>query len=124
MAAVDDTFGPIPSPLIDKWGIPITYIKAGTDSYNTTTGAVNVTDVNVTLNAIITVVNKQENEGLYQVGDLKVYIAAASLPAYQPSVRDRIQYLENSISREARIIEIKTYRGAAPIFFNIVARPE
>ena len=95
MAAVDDTFGPIPSPLIDKWGIPITYIKAGTDSYNTTT-----------------------------VGDLKVYIAAASLPAYQPSVRDRIQYLENSISREARIIEIKTYRGAAPIFFNIVARPE
>ena len=124
MAAVDDTFGPIPSPLIDKWGIPITYIKAGTDTYNPATGILMTSNTNITLNAIITVVNKQENEGLYQVGDLKVYIAAASLPAYQPSVRDRIQYLENSISREARIIEIKTYRGAAPIFFNIVARPE
>jgi hypothetical protein len=124
MAAIDDTFSPIPSPLIDKWGIPITYIKAGTDSYNTTTGVVTVTDTNVTLKAIITAVNKQENQGLYQVGDLKIYIAAASLPAYQPSIQDRIEYSENNVNRQARIIDIKTYRGKSPIFFSVVARPE
>jgi hypothetical protein len=124
MAAIDDVFGPIPSPLIDKWGISITYIKAGTDSYNTTTGVVTVTDVNVTLNAIIAVVNKEESEGLYQTGDLKIYIAASSLPAHQPSTRDRIQYLENGVSREARLIDIKTYRGTSPVFFSLIARPE
>ena len=124
MSAIDDTFGPIPSPLIDKWGISITYIKAGTDSYDTATGVVTVTDTNVTLNAIITVVSKEESEGVYQTGDLKVYIAAASLPAYQPSIRDRIQYLENGVSREARLIDIKTYRGTSPVFFSVIARPE
>lgn len=124
MALPDDVFGPIPSPLVDKWGIPITYVKTGTDSYNTTTGTITSTDTTVSTKALLTTVKRRESEGLYQSGDILVYIAASSLPAYQPTIRDRIQYDDLGVTREARIIDITTYRGTAPIFHSFVVRPE
>jgi hypothetical protein len=124
MGLIDDTFASIPAPLLNDWGQNLTYIKAGTDTYNTTTGAVTTTDTSITVRALISNANPQEFEGFYQTNDLKITIGAAELGNYYPNVRDRIEYLENATTKVARIINVKTYRGESPILHTLLARPQ
>lgn len=124
MSLTDDTFALIPAPLIEKWGSTITYLASGTDTYNTSTGTIRTSDTTSTFKALITAVNPKEYDGLYQVQDLKVIIPASYLPSYYPTIRDRIQYSEAGTTREARIIDIKSYRGDNPIMHVLIVRPQ
>jgi hypothetical protein len=125
MGLIDDTFGPIPATILNEWGETITYIKTATPrTYNPTTGAVTGSDTNVTLKAVITRVNPRESEGLYQTTDLKVIIGTAELGTYYPTEADRIQYTQDSVTREAKIIAITSYRGDNPVMHTLIARPQ
>jgi hypothetical protein len=125
MGLIDTTFGSIPASILNDWGQTITYIKTVTPrTYNPTTGAITGTDTNVSVKAVITRVNPRESEGLYQTTDLKVIIGAAELGSYYPTEADRIQYTQDSVTREAKIIAITSYRGDNPVLHTLIARPQ
>jgi hypothetical protein len=125
MSLIDSTFAGIPAPLMAVWGQNITYIKTNpTRSYNPTTGAVTGADTNVTIKAIVSPVNVREYEGLYQATDVKVLIGTAELGTYYPSEQDRVQYLQDGVTREAKVISVRSYRGDNPVLHTIIARPQ
>lgn len=125
MSLIDTTFAPIPGPLLADWGQNVTYIKAAqTETYNPTTGTVYGAETSLTVRAIITQVNPEEFDSTYQTTDLRVIIGNTELGTYVPSIRDRIEYTENGSVKTARIINTKTIRGDAPIYHNIIARPQ
>jgi len=125
MSQIDSTFAGIPAPILAKWGHTITYIKTNpVRSYNPTTGAITGTDTNVSLKAVISRVNPREYEGLYQATDIKVIMGTEELGSYYPSEMDRIQYLQDGVTREAKIITVTSYRGESPILHTVIARPQ
>jgi hypothetical protein len=125
MSQVDSTFAGIPAPILAKWGHTITYIKTNPSrSYNPTTGAISGSDTNVSLKAVISRVNPREYEGLYQATDIKVIMGTEELGSYYPSELDRIQYQQDGVTREAKIITVTSYRGESPILHTVIARPQ
>jgi len=125
MSLVDDTFASIPAQLLADWGQNVTYLKANTaPTYNTTTGVVSGADTSLTVRALIFAANPEEFESFYQTNDLKVIVGNAELGAYSPSIRDRIQYTENAVTRTGRIISCKTSRGENPIVHTLLVRPQ
>ena len=125
MSQIDSTFAGIPAPILAKWGHTITYIKTNpARSYNPTTGAITGADTNVLLKAVISRVNPREYEGLYQATDIKVIMGTEELGSYYPSELDRLQYLQDGVTREAKIITVTSYRGETPILHTVIARPQ
>lgn len=125
MSLIDDIFAQIPAPLMQQWGETITYIKTTTPrTYNPTTGAVTGDDVTVTLKAIVSPVNIRESEGLYQASDVKFLIGVEDLGTYYPTEADRIRYTQAGVTREAKIINVRSYRGENPVIHTIIARPQ
>jgi hypothetical protein len=125
MGRIDTTFAPIAGPLLRDWGQDITYIKTSTPrSYNPTTGAVTGADTTVTVRALIVRVNPRESEGLYQTTDIKVILGSAELGTYYPTEADRIRYLQDGAIREAKILNVTTYRGDNPVLHTLIARPQ
>jgi len=125
MSQIDSTFAGIPAPILAKWGHTITYIKTNpARSYNPTTGAITGADTNVSLKAVISRVNPREYEGLYQATDIKVIMGTEELGSYYPSELDRLQYLQDGVAREAKIITVTSYRGESPILHTVIARPQ
>lgn len=125
MGLIDDVFAPVPTSVLADWGQNITYIKTTTPrTYNPTTGAVTGADTNVTVKAVITRLNPRESEGLYQTTDLKVIIGTSELGTYYPTEADRIQYTQDGVIREAKIINITSYRGDNPVMHTLIARPQ
>jgi len=123
MAAIDNIFGAIPAQVLSQFGQDITYIKTTTPrTYNPTSGAVTGSDTNVTVKGIISVVNSNENEGVYQGTDIRVLIGASELGNYYPTQADRIQYTQAGSTVQAKIISIKTYRGDQPVYHSLVVR--
>jgi hypothetical protein len=125
MGLIDDTFASIPAPLLNDWGQTITYIKTTTPRvYDPTTGSVNGADTSVSMKALIVRLNPRESEGLYQATDLKVIFGTTELGTYYPTEADRIQYTQDGATREAKIINITTYRGDNPVLHTVIARPQ
>ena len=123
MAAIDDIFKSIPTQVLSQYGQDITYIKTTTPrTYNPTSGAVTGSDTNVTVKGIISVVNSNENEGVYQGTDIRVLIGASELGNYYPTQADRIQYTQAGSTVQGKIISIRTYRGDEPIYHSLVVR--
>jgi len=125
MGLIDDTFASIPASLLNDWGQTITYVKTTTPrTYNPTTGAVTGSDTNVSMKALIVRLTPRESEGLYQTTDVKVIFGTAELGTYYPTEADRIQYTQDGVTREAKIINITTYRGDNPVLHTVIARPQ
>jgi hypothetical protein len=125
MGLIDDTFAPIAPTLLADWGQTITYIKTTTPrTYNPTTGAVTGADTNVTAKALISPITSRESEGLYQATDIRIIMSASELGSYYPTEADRIQYTQDGATREAKIINITSYRGDNPVMHTFIARPQ
>jgi hypothetical protein len=125
MGLIDDTFASIPTSVLADWGQNITFIKTTTPrTYNPTTGAVTGADTNVTVKAVITRVTPRESEGLYQATDVKFIFGSNELGTYYPTEADRIQYTQAGVTREAKILNVNTYRGDAPVLHIVIARPQ
>jgi hypothetical protein len=123
MSLVDQVFGGIPGPLISQWGISATYIKASQNQqYDPQTGTVLGYAQEVPVKIVPTQLRPEEVQGLYQMTDVKILIAATSLGEYYPQTTDSIRYLQNGVQRTAKIIGMMSYRGDSPILHVVVAR--
>ena len=125
MGLIDTTFAPLPTSILADWGQNITYIKTTTPrTYDPTTGAVTGDDTPVTVRGVIMRLNPRESEGLYQATDVQFLIGTDELGTYYPSEADRIQYTQAGVTREAKIINVRSYRGERPVIHTIIARPQ
>ena len=125
MAGIDDIFKSIPTQVLSQFGQTLTYVKTTKPrTYNPTTGAVTGSDTSVSVKGIISQINSNENEGVYQTSDLNVLIGAEELGDYYPTQADRIQYTQPGSTIEAKIISIRTYRGDQPVYHSLVVRPQ
>ena len=125
MAKIDDVFGNVPASVLNTWGQTLTFVKTTTPrTYNPTTGAVTGSDTNVSVKGVILDINSSEDEGLYQITDLKIVIGASELGDYYPTEADRVQYAQAGATREGKIISIQTARGDKPIFHTLIVRPQ
>lgn len=125
MSLIDDTFAAIPTGILADWGQTITYIKTYTPRrYDPTTGAIYGSDISVTVKGVVTRLSARESEGLYQSTDLKVIIGNSELGIYFPTEADRIQYTQDGITREAKIISVTSYRGDNPVMHSLIVRPQ
>ena len=125
MAKIDDVFGNVPASVLNTWGQTLTFVKTTTPrTYNPTTGAVTVSDTNVSVKGVILDINSSEDEGLYQTTDLKIVIGASELGDYYPTEADRVQYAQAGATKEGKIINIQTARGDKPIFHTLIVRPQ
>jgi hypothetical protein len=125
MSLIDDTFAPVPKRILNDWGQNITYIKTTTPrTYDPATGAVTGDDTSVTVRAVISRLSPREAEGLYQTTDVRILFGTEELGDYYPTEADRIQYPQAGVTREAKIIDITTYRGDKPVYHTIIARPQ
>jgi len=125
MGRIDDTFGPVPDQILADWGQDITYIKTATPrTYNPATGAVTGADTQVTVKGIISRLTPRESEGLYQTTDVKILIGTSELGDYYPTEADRVQYPQAGATREAKIINVLTYRGDNPVYHTLIVRPQ
>jgi len=125
MGRIDTTFGPVPDQILADWGQDITYIKTATPrTYNPTTGAVTGADTQVTVKGIISRLTPRESEGLYQTTDVKILIGTSELGDYYPTEADRVQYPQAGATREAKIINVLTYRGDNPVYHTLIVRPQ
>jgi len=125
MGLIDTTFAPLPTAILADWGQDITYIKTTTPrTYDPTTGSVTGADTNVTVKGVILRLTPRESEGLYQSTDVKVIIGSSELGTYYPTEADRIQYTQAGATREAKIINITSYRGDNPVMHVLIVRPQ
>ena len=123
MAAIEDIFKSIPTQVLSQFGQTLTYVKTTTPrTYNPTTGAVTGSDTSVSVKAIISQINSNENEGVYQGTDLRVLIGAEELGNYYPTQADRIQYTRAGSTVEGKIISVTTYRGDEPVYHSLLVR--
>jgi len=124
MAKIDDVFGKVPASILNTWGQDLTYIKTGAATYNPTTGQTTSSDTSVAVKGVITAINSNEDEGLYQTTDVKIIIGSDELGDYYPTEADRIRYPQAGVTLEAKIISIKTARGDNPIFHTLIVRSQ
>lgn len=123
MSLVDKVFGGIPGPLIAQWGISATYIKQSPNQqYDPQTGTVLGANQEIPVKIVPTQLRPEEVQGLYQITDVKILIAASSLGDYYPQTTDSIRYLQNGVQRTAKIIGMMSYRGDFSILHVVVAR--
>ena len=125
MSKIDDVFSEVPTKILADWGQTITYIKTTTPrTYDPTSGDVFGADSTVTLRGIISRVTPREAEGLYQTTDVKILIGTSELGDYYPTEADRVQYPQAGATREAKIINVLTYRGDNPVYHTLIVRPQ
>ena len=125
MSKIDDTFGTVPAGILGTWGQTLTFIKnRNTKAYNPKTGLVSGVDTDVSVKGVITQLSSIEDEGLYQTTDVKIIIGASELGDYYPTEADRIQYPQAGVTREGKIINIKSARGEKPVYHTLIVRPQ
>ena len=117
MALIDNVFKPYPFEILNEWGYDMTYVKAAaTETYNATTGTISGTETGVTVKGIIMKLDPKEFRGEFQTTDMKVVIGNAELGDYYPNVRDRVRFTEAGETKEGRIIDVESFRGASDPF--------
>lgn len=125
MALIDDVFSSIPASLLNDWGYDMTYVKAATtETYDPTTGTISGTETSVTVKGIIMKLDPKEFRGEAQSTDMKVVIGNAELGDYYPNVRDRLRFTEAGETKEGRIIDVESFRGASAVLHNLIVRPQ
>ncbi|MCE2839197.1 MAG: hypothetical protein LW834_19975 [Cyanobium sp. 49614_E6] len=125
MSRVDTVFGPIPGPMIQEWGLDATFVTSGAPgTYDPATGKILDTSTRTPVKVVITKINPQEYQGLYQATDVKIFIDPAQLGGHYITTADSFEYQQAGTTIHAKVINPVTFRGDNPVLFACVARPQ
>ena len=125
MSAIDTTFGPLPDPLIKKWGRTVTFNKTGsTTTYDPTTGSMRVTTTSYTGKAVITRVTAAEANGLLQTTDYKILVSPSQIGGNTVTTADSFSFTRGPRTYRAKVIDVTTLEGDDPVMYVCVVRPE
>jgi hypothetical protein len=125
MSQVDTTFGSIPGPLVGKWGQTVTFLKAGGPAtYNPATGNISATTTSYTGRGVITKVHATELNGVLQSTDYKVITEPGQIGGNYVTTADSFKFTRGNKTINAKVIDVATYAGDAPIMFICFVRPQ
>ena len=125
MALIDEVFAKVPERVLKDWGVDMTYVKAAaSEVYDPTTGTISGTETSVELKGVILRMDPKELNGNSQSNELKVIIGNSELGDYYPNIRDRMRYTEAGTTREARVVNVESYRGDNAVMHNLILRPQ
>jgi hypothetical protein len=125
MTTIDTTFGPLPGPLLKKWGRTVTLHKStGTPNYDPATGAITTTATTYTAKAVITRVTAAELTGTLQTTDYKLLIAPTEIGGNYITTADSFTFTRGNRSIRGKVIDVTTYEGDAPVMFIVFVRPQ
>jgi len=124
MSKVDTVFGPIPGPLIQEWGSPAVFVKAGTDTYNPVTGVITPSETRFDVRIVICELDIEEQGGLYQKDDVKILIDPGQISGAYITASDYFEVPTAGQTQVMKVIDPRTYRGEDPVFFVVTARPQ
>lgn len=125
MSAIDSTFGPIPDPLIKKWGRTVTFHKAGTtESYDPTTGTILKTTTNYTAKAVVTRITAAELTGTLQRTDYKVLITPSQIGGNYVTTADSFSFTRGPKTFRGKVVDVTTLEGDSPVMYVCFVRPE
>mgnify|MGYP003136692785 CR=1 FL=1 len=126
MSEVDTVFGPIPGPIIAKWGQSMVFIRSERvgSYYDQDSGEVIVPETRLAVKAVITRVAPTEVNGTLQSTDVKILIDAAQLGTTYITTADQFEYTEDTDTITANIVRVDASRGDKPIFYTCFARPQ
>jgi len=124
MSKVDDVFGPLAGPLIQEWGQPAVFVRQEGTTYNPTTGAVTKDTVSYDVKVVVTKLTIKEFAGLYQENDVKILIDPAQIDGNYITTGDYFEVPYEYGTQVMKVIDPTTYRGANPVFFVVIARPQ
>jgi hypothetical protein len=125
MSKADEVFGPIPGPLIQEWGSTCQFIRV-TDpgTYDPATGVVASNETIYNVKAVFLELEPQEYEGVFQQSDFKLIIDPGQIGGGYISTSDRFVVPFPSGEVNCKVIDVVTYRGDAPISFEVIVRPQ
>lgn len=124
MSKVDDVFGPIPGPLIQEWGQAAVFVQQTGSAYDPATGTVTPAQTRTSVKVVITKLDIQERDGLYQEDDVKILIDPGQIGNVYISTSDWFEVPKAGGTEVMKVIKPVTYRGDNPVFFSIIARPQ
>jgi hypothetical protein len=125
MSKADEVFGPIPGPLVQEWGSTCQFIRV-TDpgTYDPATGVVASNETIYNVKAVFLELEPQEYEGVFQQSDFKLIIDPGQIGGGYISTSDRFVVPFPSGEVNCKVIDVVTYRGDAPISFEVIVRPQ
>ena len=125
MSKIDDVFGPIPGPLIAEWGQRVTFVRVDEPgAYNTTTGEVTTSEEEFSVLAVIDEIKGSEANGKYEEKDISILIDPGQIDDHYITTADYWIIPTPQGNQTARTVEVTTYRGDGPVFFECIARPQ
>ena len=125
MSIADTTFGPLAGPLVQEWGSTCQFIRV-TDpgTYDPATGVVASNETIYNVKAVFLELEPQEYEGVFQQSDFKLIIDPGQIGGGYISTSDRFVVPFPSGDVNCKVIDVVTYRGDAPISFEVIVRPQ
>ena len=125
MSKTDEIFGPIPGPLVQEWGSTCQFIRVeGPGTYDPATGVVANTETIYNVKAVFLEVTPEEYEGVFQQSDIKLIIDPGQIGGGYISTSDRFVIPFPSGDVNCKVIDVVSYRGDAPISFEVIVRPQ
>jgi hypothetical protein len=125
MSLLDDTFSPIPGPLLREWGQTVSFHKTGGNrSYDPASGNILYTTTTYTALAVVTRVQAAELSGTLQTTDYKVLIAPSEIGGNYITTADSFSFTRGARTIRAKVVDVTSYEGEAPIMFTVFVRPQ
>jgi hypothetical protein len=125
VSQIDTTFSGLPGPLLKKWGRTVTFLKASsTPTYNTTTGNVTLSTTSFTCKAVITRVQAEETNGLLRTTDYKLLLDPGQIGGNYITTNDSFSFTRGNRTIRAKVIDVTTLEGDAPVMYLAFVRPE
>ena len=102
----------------DSLDTSITYTRKTSPVYNTSTGAISITDVSYSIKVPIEFVRSSEETG-FQENVARLYVTPDLIGDSQPLLQDEITLTFSGSTRSAKITNVLTVKGGQEYLFRI-----
>ena len=127
MSKVDDVFRPIPVTLLTEWGFQAVFIEVtGNTNYDPSTGDITPSEIRHNVQIVIDNLEPEERQGQQQTGDWLIYVKPEDIGDHYITTRDRFEIPEEGTNRirVMKVVDVTTYRGERPVFFECLCRSQ
>ena len=93
-------------------------------TYDSSTGRVTSAETEFSVLAVIDEIRASEASGKYEEKDISIMIDPAQIGDHYITTADYWKIPRDGVEQVARNVEVTTYRGDGPVFFECIARPQ
>ena len=125
MSLVDDIFRPIPPDLLGQFGFQAVFVEVTSNTnYDPSTGEITPSERRWDVQIVIDNLEPEERSGQQQTGDWLIYLKPEDIGDHYVTTRDRFEIPEQGRTRVMKVIDVVTYRGERPVFYECICRSQ